>query len=59
MLVSPHQEVGQATLRVTWTGSGERIVPQKKNGVVPAKQWERGQEKTAGIHYTPISNSWK
>lgn len=26
-LVSPHQEVSQATLRVTWIGSGERTVP--------------------------------
>ena len=48
-----HSYQGQATLRVTWTRSGEKMVTQgkkkKKSGVVSAEEWGKWDRKTQEI----------
>lgn len=43
--VKPHLE--------SQAGSGERTVPQKKNGVVPPKRWEKGERKRQQVSTIP------
>ena len=58
--MSPLQEVGQATFRVTWTRSGEITVPPEEKWYSASKTMRKGgQEKTTGSYYTPLSNFWK
>lgn len=57
--VSPDQEVGQATLRVTGREWRKNSSPEEKWCGTTKTMGKGGKEKTTGIHYTPISNPWK